>query len=130
MKKPGTHQIVTKATKKKTGNALKSKKKRLRLTNGRKTTKQARVRVQNVDVTPVSAAPRIMPLPSPHGEQKRKAFISNCMSDPEMNEEFPNQRQRAAVCHSQFKRAKSSEGSDEVDWFNWDEEENYNFIWW
>tara|TARA_Y100000310_G_scaffold342628_1_gene446657 strand:- start:2009 stop:2224 length:216 start_codon:yes stop_codon:yes gene_type:complete len=71
-----------------------------------------------------------MPLPSPHGGQKKKSFISDCMSDPEMIEEFPNQKQRAAVCHSQRKRAKKSKGNDEVDWADWDEEENYDFILW
>ena len=53
-----------------------------------------------------------MPLPSPKGKQDKKAFISNCMGDSVMKKEFPDSKQRVAVCHSKWKKAK---GTIEVD---------------
>jgi hypothetical protein len=50
-----------------------------------------------------------MPLPGPKGKEKQKDFISRCMGDHKMNGEYPDNAQRAAVCHSQWKRAKSAE---------------------
>ncbi len=47
-----------------------------------------------------------MPLPSPEGDQPEKDFISDCMSDDKMKEEFPNNKQRFAVCRSQYKQSK------------------------
>jgi len=41
-----------------------------------------------------------MPLPSPSGKQDKSGFISNCMSNDNMRKEFPDQKQRAAVCYS------------------------------
>jgi hypothetical protein len=48
-----------------------------------------------------------MPLPSPSGN--KRTFISNCMGDSIMNKEFPDAKQRAAVCHSKWKKAKAAE---------------------
>ena len=56
-----------------------------------------------------------MPLPSPKGNQDKKSFISKCMSDPVMNKEFSDPKQRAAVCHSKWKK---SEGEMEIDFFD------------
>lgn len=51
-----------------------------------------------------------MPLPKPRKNEKQSEFVSKCMGDPTMNKDFPQQKQRAAVCYSQFKRkAKASE---------------------
>jgi hypothetical protein len=36
------------------------------------------------------------------------------MGDAMMNEDFPNQKQRAAVCYGQFK--KKSNASESLDW--------------
>jgi len=69
-----------------------------------------------------------MPLPSPKGEQGTSRFVSSCMSDPDMVKEFPDSKQRAAVCYSQWKRAKKSKGSLEIDWVEWDLEDNQHFI--
>ena len=44
-----------------------------------------------------------MPLAKPHKEEKKSAFISRCMSDMVMTNEFPNVAQRVAVCESQWK---------------------------
>ena len=53
-----------------------------------------------------------MPLPSPRGKQDKEAFIAACMGDPVMNEEYPDEKQRAAVCHSKW---KESRGEIEID---------------
>ena len=47
-----------------------------------------------------------MPLPSPRRGQSRNGFISNCMSSDEMRKEFPDQKQRAAVCYSKWDESK------------------------
>ncbi|KKN44579.1 hypothetical protein LCGC14_0691830 [marine sediment metagenome] len=38
----------------------------------------------------------------PRDKETRKAFVSRCMGDAEANEDFPDQEQRAAFCHSVF----------------------------
>jgi len=53
-----------------------------------------------------------MPLPSPKGEQERDDFISSCMSNENMKGEFHDHKQRLAVCHSKWKKAK---GTTEID---------------
>lgn len=48
-----------------------------------------------------------MPLPAKKKDEKRGKFISRCMSDPIARKEFPDGKQRAAVCYSQYdKKAK------------------------
>lgn len=41
-------------------------------------------------------------LPKPSGETEDE-FISRCMGDSTMNKEFPDEKQRAAVCYSQWR---------------------------
>lgn len=54
-----------------------------------------------------------MPLMNPKKTEKQKDFVSRCAGDSTMVKEFPNQKQRIAVCYSQFKRkAKASESLD------------------
>ena len=50
-----------------------------------------------------------MPIPSPNKDEDRKSFMSRCMGDNKMNEEYPDQKQRTAVCMS-----KACEGMDVV----------------
>ncbi|MEK6882384.1 MAG: hypothetical protein AABY22_22380 [Nanoarchaeota archaeon] len=52
-----------------------------------------------------------MPLPKPSKNQEKDEFISHCMSNDTMNSEYPDQKQRLAICHSQYKRAKKTKGS-------------------
>ena len=40
------------------------------------------------------------------------------MSDEAVKKEFPNQKQRAAVCYSQYKQAKKIKGCENLDWDN------------
>lgn len=51
-----------------------------------------------------------MPLPNPKEVEKRKDFISRCMGNKTMNSEYPTSKQRAAVCFSQWRKAKKSKG--------------------
>ena len=53
-----------------------------------------------------------MPLPTPDGEPKED-FITSCMANETMKEEFPDTGQRLAVCNSQYK-AKGYETQDIV----------------
>lgn len=54
-----------------------------------------------------------MPLPTPTGSEDRRAFISRCMGDEVMVEEFPDEEQRAAVCNTQWRnRNKDEDVSD------------------
>jgi hypothetical protein len=49
-----------------------------------------------------------MPIPNPRKSEKQGEFVSRCMGDETMNKEFPDQKQRAAVCYSQFKKADAN----------------------
>ena len=61
-----------------------------------------------------------MPLPTPKKNQEEDNFIASCMSSDSMLKESPNQKQRAAICYSQFRRKKKkTEGS--MDEMKWDE---------
>ena len=50
-----------------------------------------------------------MPIPNPKGPEAKKDFVSRCMSDSVLTEEFPDEKQRAAVCYSKWRNAKGSE---------------------
>jgi hypothetical protein len=54
-----------------------------------------------------------MPIPSPKKKQSKNDFISSCMSD--LSTEFPDQKQRAAVCYGKWddKKSKASVITDE-----------------
>jgi len=43
-----------------------------------------------------------MPLPTPNKEETKDKFVSRCIENDVMNEEFPNLTQRIAVCVSQW----------------------------
>ena len=47
-----------------------------------------------------------MPLPKPKKGQTEDEFIEQCMSDPKMTAEFPDRKQRFAVCSGQLKAHK------------------------
>lgn len=54
-----------------------------------------------------------MPIPTPRqgkNPEKKSDFISRCMGDSVMNEDFPDQKQRAAVCYQKWddRKAKAS----------------------
>jgi len=44
-----------------------------------------------------------MPLPKPHKMEKKSHFVSRCMSNTNIQNDFKTQEQRVAVCYSLFK---------------------------
>jgi hypothetical protein len=50
-----------------------------------------------------------MPLPTRNKGESTQAFVSRCMGNPTMLKDFKDQKQRAAVCHSQARKARASE---------------------
>jgi len=49
-----------------------------------------------------------MPLPKPNSGESQDDFMARCMASPVMNDEYPDNSQRAAVCHSQWRRRNRS----------------------
>jgi len=74
-----------------------------------------------------------MPIPSPNGNEKKDKFVSRCMSDEIMKKDYPDTKQRVAICLGQTKKDKSTL-MEEIDDnimasnSNWDDEWN-EFIW-
>ena len=44
-----------------------------------------------------------MPIPKPKDGETQDEFIQRCMADETMTSEFPDEKQRYAVCMTQFK---------------------------
>jgi len=49
-----------------------------------------------------------MPLPSPTNKQNKQKFVGSCISKLSHAKEFNDQKQRIAVCYSQWKRKKET----------------------
>jgi hypothetical protein len=49
-----------------------------------------------------------MPLPTKNKGEKRGDFVKRCMGDSVIKKEFPDGKQRAAVCYSQYDNKKKS----------------------
>lgn len=47
-----------------------------------------------------------MPLAKPTKKESKKEFIARCMSDEKTKKEFPNNKQRLAVCNTQWDEKK------------------------
>lgn len=45
-----------------------------------------------------------MPLPTKHKNEEQGKFMARCMSNAVMKREFPENKQRLAVCFSQYRR--------------------------
>lgn len=56
-----------------------------------------------------------MPLPNKRKNEDEGDFMGRCMSD--LKTEFPNQKQRVAVCMTQFRKAKTK--SSKASWEEW-----------
>jgi hypothetical protein len=50
-----------------------------------------------------------MPLPKPNSGERQSHFINRCMANPTMNSEYPDPKQRRAVCQSQWDRSKKTD---------------------
>ena len=49
-----------------------------------------------------------MPIPTPKSKgQSKKEFINSCMGNNTMNTDYPDNKQRAAICYSQWSEKKS-----------------------
>lgn len=53
-----------------------------------------------------------MPIPKPAGNESEDEFVSRCMS--ELNEEYPDQEQRSAICYNAFSDEKSNSKWEEA----------------
>lgn len=51
-----------------------------------------------------------MPLPNPGKNEEKKKFIARCSGNKIMNTEYPDTKQRVAVCYGQWRKAKKSKG--------------------
>ena len=51
-----------------------------------------------------------MPLPSKRKDEKQSEFMSRCMSDDIMKKEYKDNKQRVAVCLTQYRTRKKSKG--------------------
>ena len=49
-----------------------------------------------------------MPIPQPNDNEDREHFISRCMSNEVMKKDYPESKQRVAICLGQTKKSKSS----------------------
>jgi hypothetical protein len=47
-----------------------------------------------------------MPLPKPKNKEKKTEFVSRCIGDNQTGKDFPDQKQRIAVCYSLWDKAK------------------------
>lgn len=47
-----------------------------------------------------------MPIPQPSSGEEQKKYISRCMGNPTMRKEFPEQKDRAGVCYSTWRKKK------------------------
>ena len=45
-----------------------------------------------------------MPLPKPKKGESQSQFVSRCMGNETMKKEYPDQKQRAAICYTQWKK--------------------------
>lgn len=52
-----------------------------------------------------------MPLPTKKKSETEQEFVSRCMADDMVQKDYKDQKQRAAVCYSQFKRRIKNKGN-------------------
>lgn len=75
-----------------------------------------------------------MPIPDRHKNEDRQKFISRCMSDDVMKKDYPDSKQRVAICLGQTRQKNKSSIIEEVHDHllasncSWDDEWN-EFIW-
>ena len=56
-----------------------------------------------------------MPLPKPNTGEEEESFLTRCMSDKVMIEEFPKLEQRFAVCNIQWESAEEENEEESED---------------
>lgn len=67
-----------------------------------------------------------MPIPNKKKDQDPKEFVSNCMGNPTMKKEYPDQAQRVAICIQQSKGTLFSQADLHMQYSDasWDDEWN------
>jgi len=55
-----------------------------------------------------------MPLPKPKSGEKQKDFHSRCMGSSVMKSEYPDNKQRNAVCYSQWRGSKKKKSKSGI----------------
>jgi len=58
-----------------------------------------------------------MPLPKPSTGETEDDFISRCMGNDTMTDEYPDSKQRSAVCYSQWRKDHGGDEPSERSWF-------------
>lgn len=48
-----------------------------------------------------------MPIPTPHKTEKKSDFIARCASDSTMNKEYPDNKQKIAICFQKWEDRKA-----------------------
>jgi hypothetical protein len=73
-----------------------------------------------------------MPIPQKNADESQKKFLARCMSNTKMNEEYPNETQRYAVCMNQTKSSLLEQVCEIIEenslGFEEDELTPFNFI--
>jgi hypothetical protein len=46
-----------------------------------------------------------MPIPNPQQDETRKEYVERCMGDTTMVDEYPDNKQRFAVCNVQWRKS-------------------------
>lgn len=47
-----------------------------------------------------------MPIPKPHKDEDKQKFVARCMGDEVMKKDYPDNKQRVAICLGQTKKSK------------------------
>lgn len=50
-----------------------------------------------------------MPIPFPRKSETSEKFISRCMGDSVMNKDYPDNKQRYAICQSQLRKRNKAQ---------------------
>lgn len=60
-------------------------------------------------------AEKVKELPTPNDQESESDFVSRCMGSGTMGDEFGDEKQRAAVCYSQYRHAKALKPVKQMD---------------
>ena len=55
-----------------------------------------------------------MPLPTPNDKEKKSDFVGRCISELSDKKEFKDNKQRVAVCYTQYDKAQESKAMDKI----------------
>jgi len=71
-------------------------------------------RTQTVAPVPTTNEEDQMPIPTPRKGEEEGKFISRCMGSDVMNSEYPNNKQRNAICFSSWRKAKGIKKAESI----------------